>query len=420
MPVPGRLGSDDDCFAESAHLNRSSAVRKVARLTSAATPWEAMRAATAIVAIAVVTAASPTASAEPPVVVSGSFGAGMVGTRPVSIAAAELDLERDSFSLGLGAELRFDGDRLLEGDWDELRDGAGLLRHLLWQPRGSSIDVAASVAVGRLGAITAGSGAAVDGVSAGVDLDRQRLGAELKVATLASRVHAWVDDLIDPEIGSLRVAGELAGPVEVGATVAGDRGRVDGPRGSIGVEAAIAGRRGGVAGRVYADAVRLVRESSGVHVGARGEIGGERSRVGLRVEGHAGTRGYVAGWLGPLYVRDRLIAGAGSMSTRRTGGLVEIDGAHDGVGAVRLRLERRAGRGPGARLELRISRLRAIQAGAWAAVVGDESAFGAELRIRFPKSLFSRLEARRQYTTAAEMPAAVWSVGLTFGASLGD
>ena len=58
--------------------------------------------------------------------------------------------------------------------------------------------------------------------------------------------------------------------------------------------------------------------------------------------------------------------------------------------------------------------------GAWAAVVGPEAAFGAELRLRFPKSLFSRLEARRQYTSAAEMPVPLWVVGLTFGAAVGE
>lgn len=375
----------------------------------------AVRAALAIIAVTI--ALAPAARAEPQVVFSGSFGAGMVGTRPVSIAAAELDLERDSFSLGVGLELRFDGDELVAGDWDELRDGARLLRHLLWQP--SIGDRAAlSIAAGRLGPITAGSGAAVDGINAGVDLDRGRLGAEIKVATAASRTHAWVDDLIDPEIGALRLAGTLAGPLEVGATVAGDRGGVARPRGSIGMESAIAGAADHLAGRIYVDVVRIVREGTGVHAGARGELGGDRARVGLRVEGHAGSDGYVAGWIGPLYVRDRQV-GATAMG-RNTGGLVELDAAHDAVGDARVRLEHRVGRGPGARLELRLSRLRAIQAGAWAAVTGGDAAFGAELRVRFPKSLFSRLEARRQYSTATATPAPLWAIGLTFGAAVGE
>jgi hypothetical protein len=364
----------------------------------------------------VVAIASSSGAAAAPVVLSGSFGAGMVGTRPVSIAAAELDVERGSFSLGIGAELRLDGDQLVEGDWDELRDGARLLRYLLWRPRLGST-AALSVAAGRLDGVSVGSGAVVDGFTAGVDLDRHRLGLDVRLATAGSRAHLFVDDVIDPEIGAVRAAGDAIGPLAIGATAAGDRGAAGGPIGSLSVDA-VAGFGGERArGEIQLDAVRIWGWGSGLHLGLAGSIGRDH-RLGLRVEGHAGTAGYVAGWIGPLHIRDRLEmrppTGAGA------GGHVEIEGAHAGLGSARVRVEHLVGRGRGARLELRSTRIRTVQAGVWAAASDRASALGAELRLAFPRSLFSRLEARRQYSTRGDTPAPLWAIAATFGATIGD
>lgn len=373
----------------------------------------------AVLLVSIASFAAADAAAEP-VVFSGSLGAGMVGTDPVSIAAAELDVEGRRLSLGLGVALRFSNGGLVERDWDQWRDGARLLRHFLWQPRLGSA-AALSLAAGQLDAITVGHGAVVDGVAAGVDLDRQRLGADLRLATAESETHLWVDDLINPEIGALRVAGAAVGPVDIGATVAGDRAAAGGALGTLGVEIEIAGDGDGYGGGIYSDAVRALGGGGGIHLGARGHlgrIGSGATRIGLRVEGHAASAGYVAGWIGPLHVRDRLV-----MRSRPggLGGLIELDARRDRLGSARVRLEHRAGRGPGARLELRAPHLRAIQAGAWAAIARDAAAFAAELRVRFPHALFARLEARRQYTSAPpEMAAAIWSVAATFGATLGE
>ena len=355
--------------------------------------------------VSIATLAAADAAAEPPVVLSGSLGAGMIGTDPVSIAAAELDVEGSGVSLGLGVALRFSGSELVEGDWDQWRDGARLLRHLMWQ-RSLGSRAAMSLAAGQLDAITIGQGAAVDGVAAGIDLDRQRLGADLRLATAESDVHVWVDDLIDPEIGALRIAGSAIGPARIGATFAGDR---ESREGTLGLEIAAGGDRAGV----YSDLVRAIGSGAGVHLGARGRFGS----FGMRIEGHAATAGYLPGWIGPLYFRDRQL-----MDSRPggLGGLVELEGAREGLGTVRIRVEHRAGRGPGGRLELRAPYLRWFQAGAWAAIARDAAACAAELRIRFPRSLFARLEARRQYTSEPAEPLAVWTAAATFGATLGE
>lgn len=374
------------------------------------------------------------AAAADPVITSGSLGAGMVGTQPVATASAELDLERPGLSLGVGLDLRLDDGGLLDGDWDEWRDGARLLHHFTWRRAVGS--GALSVAAGQLGPVEVGHGSLVDGLAQSIEEGRATLGVEARGRLAGAAVHAFVDDAIAPAVAGGRIGGAASKHLALGASAAFDTGiRGPEPVAALAVDAEVSGAGGPVEGGIYLEGVRLQGMGEGVHLGARGALVSQRGgRVGLRAEASWGSEGYVPGWFGALYLRDRDQLGdaAGAMDQRAwatangggLAGLVELEIARPDLGLLRARIDTGRPGGRGARLTFSAPSWRWLQAGTWAALSESGAGIAGELRARFPRHLFARLEAARLYRREAtdEMTTwrPIWTLGAAFGAVFGE
>jgi hypothetical protein len=175
-----------------------------------------------------------------------------------------------------------------------------------------------------------------------------------------------------------------------------------------------------------ADAVWIPGLGSGAHLGAGVELRPAGARIGLEVEARAASRGYVPGWFGPLYERDRhtRLALARSGEPGGIGGAASGSLAIDGIGSLELSYAQRPGLSRLVWGRLLLPERDPIQLGAWAAAEvgdgGDGRALAAEARVRLPRRLFARLEAARLYRDGDAMLVPVTVVSAAVGAVFGE
>ncbi len=190
-------------------------------------------------------------------------------------------------------------------------------------------------------------------------------------------------------------------------------------------------------GALAIDAAWQPTLGAGVAVVAHGELpAGARAMLRGRVELGVGTAGYLPAPFGPLYLRDREVAGvdaAGAMAPTlidraRAGDLGGAGGAAsltvdaDGLGAGTVGARWRPGLGAEVLARAALPALRGTQAAAlvaWAPGARDALLVGAEARTWLGRHLWSSLEAARQYGAGddpglhAQRP--VWQVSAWFG-----
>ena len=419
----------------------------------------------------------------------GAVGAGMFGTQPSSSVDLGIDLGGRDWAVGLGGRLRWlAGDGFRAADWDEASEIFGVLRYGLWRWQDDRGDAGVSLALGTLGGVVLGHGAILDGYTAGLDVDHGHVGAQVRGVSGRFAGELVVDDLMAPRIAGLRASMAPMPHVIVGASLVGDRSAPDGvATGAAGMDGATAHSlftaagidaelggatdSGEVGGAVYSDLVHLVGLGSGLHLGVRGEValgdggGGSGSgaggaigdgpvadgmagesgevwggavRLGARLELRAGTSGYLPGWVGPLYERDRrqMIDAAGDamggqLVAARAGGLAGLGGLGGltadvpGLGSAQVSYALR--RGVSDLLTVRVSApgRRALQGSLWTAAELDGTnsqalGVGAELRARLPRHLFVAAEAARLYHDVGGAYRALWLAQVSVGTVLGE
>lgn len=377
-------------------------------------------------------------AAEPAGSASGALGAGSFGGSAATSIELGIDLAGIDYTVGFGGRLRWvAGDGLRTADWDEPSELASVIRYLVHARDLGGTRL--SVAVGELGGVELGHGAVVGGYASGLNLDHGHLGAQVRAEGKRFGGELLIDDLIGPRIAAARGYGRI-GPVDVGLTAAGD---LSAP-GAMGTELipilaadatleaeAPSGRLGA---RVYGDAVWIAGLGAGAHLGLGLDLRPRAGRlqIGLRVEARGASGGYVPGWFGPLYERDRRIAGpmGSRLDVARAGGLDGVGGAAsgsievDGLGALEASYAQRPGLPRLIAGRVLLPERDPVQLGAWAAAEvgagGEGRALAAEARVRLPRRLFARLEAARLYRDADGLPAPVTVLSVSVGAVLGE
>lgn len=419
------------------------------------------------------------------VTAEGSVGAGMFGTQPSSSMDLGIDLGGTDWAVGLGGRLRWlAGDGFRRADWDEASEIFGVLRYGLWRWQDDRGDAGVSLALGTLGGVVLGHGTILDGYAAGLDVDHGHVGAQVRGVSGRFAGELVVDDLMAPRIAGLRASMAPAPHVIVGAQLVGDRSAPDGvgPRmdgmtetslfTAAGVDAELGGATadGDVGGAVYSDLVHLMGLGTGLHLGVRGELAlgdgggaggageaigdgavadggmtgesgevwGGAVRLGARLELRAGTSGYLPGWIGPLYERDRrqMIDAAGDamggqLSAAHAGGMAGLGGLGGltadvpGVGSAQVSYALR--RGVSDLLTVRVAApgRRVVQGSLWTAAElrgADSEALGvgAEVRARLPRHLFVAGEAARLYHDVGGAYRALWLAQVSVGTVLGE
>jgi hypothetical protein len=407
--------------------------------------------------------AAPAAALAQETSASGSLGAGMFG--PEAAAAAELgvDVSGEQVALGIGGRLRWVADEgVRTGDWDEPSEWATLVRYLLFTRAPARDDqVRAIVAMGQLGNVSLGHGALIQGYTTGLDVDHRHLGAQLRAERGRLGVEGLIDDVIAPRVAGVRGSWQRRGQhhglglgVSTAADVAAPRTRMttDAPMveraflpmvavdGSIGLHDDDLGHSAGaqrIAGTLHAELAAISTMAAGLHLGVTVEatLGQTRLRAGGAVVG--GTAGYVPGWIGPLYERDRVQLGdtpgaptqldrASAGELGHIGSRALLAGQHDRLGEVELAYAQRPGLPDVATARVAAPHFRAVQGALWGAIEnrGQGRVLALELRARLPRGLFVTAEAARLYRAAGDMagpPGALapwWLATLSLGASI--
>ncbi|MCB9562099.1 MAG: hypothetical protein H6708_16975 [Kofleriaceae bacterium] len=389
--------------------------------------------------------------AAPAVSADAGFGAGVVGGSPLTAVDAGAGLAWDTGALDVGARLRVVGDRFVTADWDEVGDWLALIRRFAWHGVETRLDGAegwrGELAVGPLGDARVGTGTLVDGYGGGVLADRRASGAHGRLARGATSVEALTGDL---GRATLFAGGGAAavGPLIVGGTVAIDPAAprhadamAAAPDASAPLAAVSASATWGAAtprtrGTISLDA----GWEPGLGVGAA-LVGHGTARLSprvtgrLRVEVGAGTAAWIPAPFGPLYLREREVAGAADamgvaptlVDRARAGELAGVGGAAAvaldvddlGTGAVAVRV--RPGLGPMLSARLQLPAFANAQGAVTTAWAPAERAFvlGAEARADLAHDLWTALEAARQYqgddTPGLYAQRAVWQVTAWFG-----
>jgi hypothetical protein len=393
---------------------------------------------------------------------SGSLGAGMFGSSAAASAELGVDVAGERYALGIGGRLRWVADEgVRTRDWDELSEWAALVRYLVYtrapaDPR-SDDGVRVAAAMGQLGGVTLGHGALIQGFGTGLDVDHRRLGAQLRLAHGALGFEGLIDDVIAPRVAGIRGSWQHQAQQRVFAAGVSAAADFSAPRavmtadmpvtiehvfvpmlavdGSVGLQRGDGARR--VAGALHAELAAISTVAAGLHVGLA--LDATLGRVRLWGGGGAsvGTDGYVPGWVGPLYERDRVqlgeAPGAGSQLDRATaGGLghagsrIAAGGRHELLGEIELAYAQRPGLPDLATARVVAPHFRDVQGALWGAVEtgGQARVVALELRARLPHGLFVTAEAARLYRAADEMadsPGALapwWLATLALGVAM--
>jgi hypothetical protein len=378
------------------------------------------------------------------VAASAAVGAGAFGgdvMTGVEVGAAYAD---EALAVGLRARARMVGDRFRREDWDEAGDWVAILHHLEWRLALDGEDDGSpwwrppglAVAAGQLAALDVGS--VVEAYSAGIDADGRHAGVHARLDLPGWRGELAVDDVTDPALiaGRLR---RVRGPLAIGAQAALDpsapHGMDEATFATTALDAALAARRGIVLSTVDAGVGLAPGQGGGAWLGGGATITTARTRTALRVEGTAGTGGWVAAPFGPLYRVLRADAGGRFMSdsdrplrTRSSAGeLGGVGGAASlrldlrGLGAAEAAMRYRPGLGGEARGRVEVAAVGPLRGGAWLAALPrlDTWAAAGELRALLGRADVS-LEAARLYRDEGlDAPTAVWQVTAWLGVRAG-
>lgn len=385
---------------------------------------------------------------------SGAIGAGAFdGNATVSLDVG-VDVAGERYAMGLGGRLNW----LLSGgfrsaDWDERSEWANIVRYLTYAR--DHDNAAVTLAIGQLGGVSLGDGALIDNYSAGLNLDHRHQGIHVGVQASRFAVEAVLDDLIAPRIAGVR--GEFRVPratrtLSLGASTVADFQAPEHDDTGVMEDTTVPmlaahgrialntpDRR--ISGAVYADAVFISTIASGLHIGLSGEsMVSESTTVSLRGELRVGSDSYIPGWIGPLYeiqrrvmrTHDDSMAGFDSqLDIARAGEL----GGLGGLIASRLRMPtigdfavhyaRRSGLPDQLATRVTMPYFRNIQSAVWAAVeFGDDAEawiLASELRARLPQlhpRLFASAEVSRLYVDRDPSLEPIWTITVTFGATL--
>lgn len=378
---------------------------------------------------------------------SGSLGAGMFGSEAAAAAELGVDLSGERYALGIGGRLRWVADEgVRTRDWDEPSEWATLVRYLMYARAPEDGGVGVAAAMGPLGSVSLGHGALIQGYTTGLDVDHRGLGAQLRVAHGGLGVEGLIDDVIAPRVTGVRGSWQrqarrhtLAAGVSVAADLAAPR-TVAGPGapmpgvaraflpmvavdGSAGLHHRLPGDGGAdgtrrIAGTLHAELAAISTVAAGLHLGLGLDLALGEARLWARGALSVGTDGYVPGWVGPLYERDRVQLGetpgaASQLDRARAGGLGHVGsrlaaGArHELLGELELAYAQRPGLPDLATTRLAAPYFRDLQAALWAAVEtgGQARVLALELRARLPRGLFATAEVARLYRAADEMTA---------------
>jgi hypothetical protein len=415
---------------------------------------------------------------------SGSLGAGMFGTGAAASAELGVDVSGEQYALGIGGRLRWVADEgVRTRDWDEPSEWATLVRYLMYtrapaDPDGDSAGGGVGVAavMGQLGGVSLGHGALIQGYTTGLDVDHARLGAQMRVARGSLGLEGLIDDVIAPRVAGVRgswqhearnhalsagvsTAADFTAPRTV--TAAGmpmpmPRAMIENAflpmvavDGSVGLYRQSPGDSPGpdgqrrIAGTLHAELAAISTVAAGLHLGLTLEAGLGRARLWGHGAVSVGTAGYVPGWVGPMYERDRVQLGeapgaasqldratAGGLGDIHLGGRIAAGGRHEHWGEVELAYAQRPGLPDLATARLAAPYFRDVQGALWGAVETGETTRGQarvlalELRARLPRGLFITAEAARLYRAADDMtapPGALapwWLATLALGATI--
>jgi hypothetical protein len=232
-------------------------------------------------------------------------GAGTLARDAVLTVNPWIGVAQGDLALAVQAPLRMDfaGDGVLrERDWDAPVDYGRALRFVRYG------EVARA---GTLGDLTLGHGTLVRRYHNGVDDDRHRVGAALRLESASAQVHGFADQVFGPPV--LGGRGALAlGPVWLGATVVADAAAprsvlpdADGPTEWLvasGVDLSWAAHP---AVELYGDLNLLEGESLGAHLGGVAHHEGRDWRIEGRLEGARLGEGYEWALFDTGYLVDR-------------------------------------------------------------------------------------------------------------------
>jgi hypothetical protein len=392
-----------------------------------------------------------TAEAETAAIVRAAGGGGSDGGRAIGAVEVGAELARTDLAVGIAARVRVDGDGLVREDWDEVGDWLALLHHLEWRRSfgdGDGDDPwqrarGVRVAAGQLASLDVGSVA--EGMAPGLDADGRHAGVHARLDLSRWSAEAAADDVADPIVVAARVR-RFAGPVAIGLQAGLDRAApdeigepmADGILAPIALDAAVAARHGAVTSSLDGGISVETGLGGGVWLGAATAVATTRVRATARLEGTAGTGGWIAAPFGPLYRVLRVDAGTSSgsgdgmavplLARARAGDLGGVGGAASlrveirDVAAVDGAMRYRPGLGGEARGSVDLAVAGPVRAGAWVAAaprLGHWAAAG-EVRARLGR-VDAALEAARLYGDhdGLDAPAGVWQVTAWLGVSAG-
>jgi hypothetical protein len=186
----------------------------------------------------------------------------------------------------------------------------------------------------------------------------------------------------------------------------------------LGLAAGAAGRwRAALRSELVAAGARAL----GLHLGGRLELAAGAARIDATLGVHAGTEGYVPGWIGPLYEleRGRLLGASRAGGLAGLGGAAVLAVALDGFGELMASGWTRPGLGSVGMARLAAPYREGIQVAGWAAAAGDLAALAVEVRAELPAGVFATFETARLYRDAGAGLAPMWTALVAFGSSLG-
>jgi hypothetical protein len=414
--------------------------------------WRAAAGPAGAALVALVVAPLP-AGAEAPAdrqvaaVASVAIGAGILGGDAASAVDVGIDLAGAGYALGLGGRLHVTaGDGLRTEDWDELSEVLGIIRYALYERRGAEGELELSAAAGELGDVRHGHGTVMAGYASGLFLDHGRFGAQVRAAHDSMAAEVMIDDLALPRILGLRAAADVSSRARLGVSFSSDlRAPAQGGEAAIGIAAADLELRSYLRerrymGKLYLDGASAAGLGAGLHagLGGRAELGEAGVLLSARAELRLSSGGYIPGYFGPLYERDRRVLDAGGealasqLDVARRGGL----GGASGLGELRLEwpgavagsigYAARPGLADHLLLKMHAPYLDRVQAGLWAALAagsgpGRGAALAAEVRARVRDPLVVSLDVARLYhDRPGAAPAPVWSAIASVGAVFGE
>ncbi len=375
-----------------------------------------------------------------------AVGGGAIAGDPASAVDLHAHLGGERYALGLGARLHYTaGGGFRTEEWDELAEFIGIIRYALYERRAGGDRAAISAAAGELGDVRHGQGTVMAGYASGLSLDHGRFGAQARARYDAVAAEAMIDNLAAPRILGLRASAKVTPQTRLGISFHADaRAPAAGGEAAVGI-ASLDGRLSGDAkdgryrGYLYMDAASAAGLAAGLHAGAGGDagLGQAGARVAARGEIRAGTGGYVPGWFGPLYERDRLAmrapgadTAASQLDVARGGdlgglaGLGELRLSWPGIGEAGVTYAGRPALADHLVVRLEAPHFEDVQAALWGVMTpgggrGQGMALASEIRAELPRRYDLSFELARLYRQGSEgSPAAAWKAIATFGAAL--